>query len=309
MFNIKKCDLVKESIYETILPNGLKLISNPKKGFTKQFAMYATNYGSNNINFFPVNSDTPVEVPLGIAHFLEHKMFDNEDGINVMAQFAQSGAQPNAFTSYNITAYYFQSTDDFYKNLHILINYVNSPYFTEESVEKEKGIIAQEITMYDDEPDWALIRMFMQNCYHNHPVKNDIAGDVESIKKITHNMLYLCYNNFYNPANMVLVVGGDLNPEEVYNYAAKYVAEDKRNILVGEVKNVEINEPQEIVSPFSKKYMDISRPKVLFGFKDNKIGLKGKELIKRDISMQIALSSLAGKMSELFQQAVQCTNY
>ena len=145
MFDIKKFDLIKEEIYETVLTNGLRMIVIPKKGFSKQFAMYATNYGSNDIKFYPVGAKAPVEVPLGIAHFLEHKMFDNEDGVNVFEQFAKYGAQPNAFTNYDMTAYYFTSTDDFYENLEILINYVNSPYFTKESVEKEKGIIGQEI--------------------------------------------------------------------------------------------------------------------------------------------------------------------
>lgn len=302
MFNVKKCDLVKESLYEAILPNGLKLIVIPKKGFTKQFAMYATHYGSNNIDFYPVGSETVVKVPLGIAHFLEHKMFDNPNGENVMQLFAQSGAQPNAFTSNNITTYFFESTNEFYKNLEILINYVNQPYFTEESVEKEKGIIAQEITMYDDEPNSVLRKMFLQNCYLNHPIKNDIAGAVDDIMQITHDMLYLCYNNFYNPANMVLVVGGDLDPNEVYENAAKFVLNDKRHLAVGEVKNVDIVEPDAVVSHYSESRMDVSRPKVIYGFKDNHVGLCGKDILKRDIAMQIAMSLFAGKSSDLFNK-------
>lgn len=300
MFDIKKNDLIKESIWETVLSNGLRLIVIPKKGFTKQFAMYATDYGSNDIKFYPVGSDNAVEVPLGIAHFLEHKMFDNENGINVFEQFAKYGAQPNAFTSYDMTAYYFASTDDFYKNLEILINYVNSPYFTKESVEKEKGIIAQEITMYDDEPDWALMRSFLNSIYINHPVKNDIAGDVKSITDITHDMLYLCYNNFYNPGNMALVIAGDLDPNEVYKYAEEYIANDKRKIPTGVVKKFTVNEPSDILRSRAEEYMDIARPKVLYGFKDNNIGLSGKELLKRRICLQIAFELFAGKSSDLF---------
>ena len=302
MFDIKKFDLIKEEIYEIVLTNGLRMIVIPKKGFSKQFAMYATNYGSNDIKFYPVGAKAPVEVPLGIAHFLEHKMFDNEDGVNVFEQFAKYGAQPNAFTNYDMTAYYFTSTDDFYENLEILINYVNSPYFTKESVEKEKGIIGQEITMYDDEPDWAILTGFLKSIYFEHPVKNDIAGDIPSISKITHEMLYECYNNFYNPANMVLVLCGDLDPDEALKYAEQFTALDKRNLPTGEVIKCTYNEPDAIVQSRYEQAMDISRPKILYGFKDINVGLKGRELLKRKLAVQIALEIFAGRSSRLFSE-------
>ena len=300
MFDIKRYDLIKEEIYETVLSNGLRLTVIPKKGFAKQFAMYAADYGSNNIKFYPVGTDKPVEVPLGIAHFLEHKMFDNEGGVNVFEKFAKYGAQPNAFTSYDMTAYYFTSTDDFYKNLGILMNYVNSPYFTEESVEKEKGIIAQEITMYDDEPDWALIKGFLNSVYFNHPVKNDIAGDVKSISGITHDMLYLCYNSFYNPENMALVMSGDISPDEALKYAERFAAEDKREIPHGKVRKCTFHEPEGVVKNLCEQRMDISRPKILYGFKDIHTGLCGRELLKRKIALQTALEIFAGRSSELY---------
>ncbi len=302
MFNIKKSELVNESIYETTLPNGLKFIFIPKKGFTKQFAMYATNYGSNNIKFYPVGSEKYVEVPLGIAHFLEHKLFDNEDGSNVFQKFSEYGADPNAFTSYDMTAYHFTSTDGFYQNLETLINFVNNPYFTHESVEKEKGIIAQEITMYDDIPNWVIFCNFLAAAYHEHPVKNNVAGDIASITDITHEMLYLCYNNFYNPANMVLVICGDLEPQEVLENVLKCISQDKRKLNVGEVRNFEVNEPREVVKNYVETSMDVSRPKILYGFKDSILNLHGTDLLRRDLSVQIALDLLLGKSSQLYDE-------
>lgn len=300
MFEIKEFPLLKETIYETTLSNGLRLIVIPKKGFTKQFAMYATDYGSNNIRFVPVGQTEAVEVPLGIAHFLEHKMFDNPNGENVFEQFAKYGASPNAFTGNGMTAYYFVSTDDFYENLHILINYVNSPYFTHESVEKEKGIIGQEITMYDDMEGWVIQKNLLQALYHNHPVRNDIAGDIESISKITHEMLYLCYNNFYNPANMVLVTVGDIDPDEVLEHAEKYVAEDKRALAVGKVVKPVIDEPSEIVKPYVEAYMDVARPIVMYGCKDNNVGYTGCDLLRRRHAVDIALELFAGSESDFY---------
>lgn len=264
--------------------------------------MYAADYGSNSIEFCPVGKKDPVRVPLGIAHFLEHKMFDNENGQNVFELFAKYGAQPNAFTSYDMTAYYFECTEAFYENLHILIDYVNNPYFTAESVEKEKGIISQEITMYDDDPDWALISSFLRAIYHAHPVKNDIAGDVESIKEITDDMLYLCYNNFYNPGNMVLAVGGDVDPYTVYEKASEFCKEDKRSLPTGKVIKCSPEEPDSVVSRFSERKMDISRPKMIFGWKDKAPGITGKDLLRKRLSLQIALELFSGRSSGLYNR-------
>ncbi len=300
MFEIKEFPLLKEKIYQTTLSNGLRLIVIPKKGFTKQFAMYATNYGSNDIKFVPVGGNEPVEVPLGIAHFLEHKMFDNPNGENVFELFAKYGASPNAFTDNNMTAYYFVSTDDFYENLHILIDYVNSPHFTKESVEKEKGIIGQEITMYDDMDSWVIYRNMLQALYINHTIKNDIAGDIPSITEITHEMLYLCYNNFYNPANMVLVTVGDIDPDEVRINAEKFVAQDKRCLNVGRIEKIQEAEPERIAMPLIQTSMDVARPIVMYGCKDNNVGLDGKALLTRRLTVDIAMELFAGSESEFF---------
>lgn len=300
MFEIKESTLLNEKIYETVLSNGLRLIVIPKKGFAKQVAIYATDYGSNDIKFVPLGKKRSVKVPLGIAHFLEHKMFDNPDGKNVFELFAKYGASPNAFTSNDMTAYYFVSTNNFYDNLHILVNFVNSPYFTPESVEKEKGIIGQEITMYDDMPQWIIQKNLLAALYKNHPIKNDIAGDIESISQITSDMLYTCYNNFYNPANMVLVTVGDIDPEKVRLNAEKFICEDTRNLATGRISKTAFEEPRGIVAPFTQTEADISRPMVMYGYKDGNTGYTGKELFKRKLTASIALDLFAGSESDFF---------
>lgn len=300
MFEIKESTLLNEKIYETVLSNGLRLIVIPKHGFAKQFAVYATDYGSNDIKFVPVGKKRSVRVPLGIAHFLEHKMFDNPDGKNVFELFAKYGASPNAFTSNDMTAYYFVSTNNFYENLHILINFVNSPYFTQESVESEKGIIGQEITMYDDMPQWIIQKNMLKALYNEHPIKNDIAGDIESISEITNDMLYLCYNNFYNPKNMVLIAVGDIDPEKVRIHAEKSIQEDKRELPADKIKTVSVDEPHKTASPLVQTTADVSRPMVMYGYKNFNTGLDGKDLLRHKLIANIALDLFAGSESDFF---------
>lgn len=194
---------LEETLYHEQLSNGLNVYILPKKGFSKTFVTFTTNYGSIDREFIPLGKEEPVIVPDGIAHFLEHKMFEKEDG-DVFSKFSENGASANAFTSSTRTAYLFSSTDKVLDNTKILLDFVQQPYFTKETVDKEKGIIAQEITMYDDLPDWRLYFGAIENMYKAHPVKIDIAGTVESIGEITAEHLYECYNTFYHPSNMVL---------------------------------------------------------------------------------------------------------
>lgn len=300
MFEIKESTLLNEKIYETVLSNGLRLIVIPKHGFAKQLAIYATDYGSNDIQFVPIGDDAPICVPLGIAHFLEHKMFDNPDGRNVFELFAKYGASPNAFTSNDMTAYYFVSTNNFYENFQILVDFVNSPYFTHESVESEKGIIGQEITMYDDMPQWIIQKNMLKALYSEHPIKNDIAGDVESISGITNDMLYLCYNNFYNPKNMVLVTVGDIDPEKVRIHVEKCIQNDTRKLPTGKVKTISVDEPENTACNYIKTTADVSRPMIMYGYKNSKTGLEGKELLKHKLTAGIALDLFAGSESDFF---------
>ena len=199
------------------MPNGLNVYILPKKGFSKTFVTFSTKYGSIDREFIPLGKKEPVTVPDGIAHFLEHKMFEKEEG-DVFQQFSEKGASANAFTSFTKTTYLFSSTDHVLDNTKTLLDFVQQPYFTEETVEKEKGIIGQEITMYDDQPDWRLYFGAIENMYKDHPVKIDIAGTVESIDKITADHLYECYNTFYHPSNMTVFVVGAVNPQEMMDF-------------------------------------------------------------------------------------------
>ena len=213
-------DNLQETLYKEKLANGLHVYILPKRGFSKTFVTFTTNYGSIDRTFIPRGKREEVTVPDGIAHFLEHKMFEKEDG-DVFQKFSVLGASANAFTSFTRTAYLFSATDKLYENTEVLLDFVQEPYFTEKTVDKEKGIIAQEITMYDDLPDWRLYFGTIENLYHEHPVKIDIAGTVESIQDITAEHLYECYETFYHPSNMVLFVVGAVDPEEMMDFIKK----------------------------------------------------------------------------------------
>ena len=206
---------LQEELYYEKLANGLDVYILPKQGFNKSFATFTTKYGSVDNHFKSLEKQEFVQVPDGIAHFLEHKLFEKEDG-DVFQQFSKQGASANAFTSFTRTAYLFSSTSEFEQNLTTLIDFVQDPYFSEKTVEKEKGIIGQEINMYDDNPDWRLYFGTIANMYHHHPVKIDIAGTVESIAPITKDMLYECYHTFYHPSNMLLFIIGPVDAERNY---------------------------------------------------------------------------------------------
>lgn len=207
---------LQEELYYEKLANGLDVYILPKRGFNKTYATFTTKYGSVDNHFIPLGKEEFVKVPDGIAHFLEHKLFEKEDG-DVFQQFSRQGASANAFTSFTRTAYLFSSTSNVELNLETLMDFVQEPYFTEKTVEKEKGIIGQEITMYDDNPDWRLYFGLIENLYQNHPVKIDIAGTIDSISHITKDMLYECYNTFYHPSNMLLFVVGPVDVEKIMN--------------------------------------------------------------------------------------------
>src|SRR5699024_5971178 len=208
--NKKTYDTVSERVYETELTNGLTVKIVPKRHFTKTYAVFMTNYGSIDREFVPLGEEKALVVPDGIAHFLEHKLFEKET-YDVFSTFLRQGASPNAFTSFTKTAYLFSATENIEENVETLLDFVQDPYFSDESVEKEKGIIAQEIKMYNDLPDWQAFMGAIRNMYVHHPVRIDIAGTVESIEAITKEHLYTCYETFYHPANMVLFVVGNVN--------------------------------------------------------------------------------------------------
>ncbi|OXT07825.1 zinc protease [Thermoanaerobacterium thermosaccharolyticum] len=291
-------EMIKEKMYHYEHESGLNVYVMPKKGFIKQYAMFATHYGSNDSEFIVPGETEKTLVPDGIAHFLEHKMFEEEEG-SIFEEFSKNGASANAYTNFTTTAYLFSSTDNFYDNLKLLLDFVQRPYFTDENVEKEKGIIAQEIRMYDDDPSWRLFFNMLGGLYHLHPVKVDIAGTIESISKIDKDILYKCYKTFYHPSNMVLFIAGDVDINKVVDIVNNSVKADKRQ---GEIKRIYPNEPASINKNYVEQKMAVSMPLFNIGFKDYDVGYGGKKLLKKDIVTQICLEILAGRSSDLYEE-------
>lgn len=293
-------DQLQEELYHEKLPNGLNVYILPKKGFNKTFATFTTKYGSIDNNFVPLGKEEYVKVPDGIAHFLEHKLFEKEDG-DVFQQFSRQGASANAFTSFTRTAYLFSSTSDVEKNLETLVDFVQDPYFSEKTVEKEKGIIGQEITMYDDNPDWRLYFGLIQNLYQNHPVKIDIAGTIESISHITKDLLYECYNTFYHPSNMLLFIVGPVDPNKFMDQVRENQAK-KEYKEMPEIQRKFEDEPVQTAEPKQVLEMNVQTSKCLIGMKALHVDQMGPELLKNELTMNVLLDLLFGKSSENYNQ-------
>lgn len=289
-----------ETLYYEKLENGLDVYILPKKGFSKTFVTFTTKYGSVDRTFVPLGESQSITVPDGIAHFLEHKMFEKEDG-DVFQKFSEYGASANAFTSFTRTAYLFSSTDNIYKSTETLLNFVQEPYFTEATVNKEKGIIGQEITMYDDQPDWRLYFGTIENMYHTHPVKIDIAGTIESIDGITADHLYTCYNTFYHPSNMLLFAIGAVEPEEMM----AFIRENQGKKEFPEPTPIQRffeEEPTDVAVKERTLHMDVQKPKVYMGLKAKDTNLSGREMLKHELSVQIALELIFGRTSSFYER-------
>ncbi len=257
----KLYERIGEEVFHTTLPNGLPVYIVPKKDFLRKYALFATRYGGMDMRF--EKDGQWLDTPAGIAHYLEHKMFDTEDG-NALQELAKNGAEPNAFTSNAITCYYFDATDKFYESLEILLSFVSIPYFTDESVQKEQGIIGQEIGMIEDNPEWQVYKQLMQALYHTSPVRTPVAGSVESISHITAQTLYDCHKAFYTPANMCLVVVGDVKPERIIA-AANQILPAKSGPLIRRDYGAE--EELTAAEHFVTAAMEVSMPTFLVGFK------------------------------------------
>lgn len=274
-------------------PSGLRIYVYPKEGYSSTYAIFGTRYGSVNTTF-TLDGGEPITVPDGIAHYLEHKLFESEDG-DAFARYAKTGASANAYTSFDVTCYLFSCTEKFKDSLEILLDFVQSPYFTEETVQKEQGIIGQEIRMYDDDPGWKVQFNLLEALYHNHPVKIDIAGTVESIAEITPEKLYTCYNGFYNLHNMVLCVVGNVKAEDVLEVAGrvlKPVKEVKAETLFPE-------EPESIVKERVEQKFPIAVPMFQLGFKEQ--AGKQRKTAKELAEMEIVLEALASKSTPLYR--------
>ena len=295
---------LNETYYKGVHDSGLTVYVMPKPEFSKSYAAFATHYGSIDSEFVPIGQTDKITVPDGIAHFLEHKLFEQPDGTDAFVEYGRTGASANAFTSSNVTVYLYSSTDKYYENLEILLNFVSTPHFTKQSIEKEQGIIAQEIKMYDDDPNWSVYFNMLDALYVNHPIKKDIAGTVESISDISEEILYKCYNTFYNPANMILFTCGSVDTDEVAKIADKFIIASADAIASekgGEnIKRFYPDEPKIINKPYTEQKLSVATPLFNIGFKDTDVGYDGDGLLKKELVSSILLEMLAGEASELY---------
>ncbi len=277
-----------------VLENGLSVYVMEKPEFSSSYAIFGTKYGSIDTKFSK-NGGKEVSVPEGIAHFLEHKLFESEDG-DAFTKFAATGAYANAFTSFDRTCYLFSCTNNFYENLDILLSFVQSPYFTEQTVKKEQGIIGQEIKMYQDNPHWRVLFNMLRCMYENHPVKIDIAGTIESIAQIDHKLLYECYNTFYNPANMFVCIAGNVDTNKVLEKIEKSVTTKEKV----EIKRGIFSETQEVKENFVSQSLQVANPLFCLGYKE--ILKDNKATVKEKTVADTLIEILCGEASPLYRK-------
>ncbi len=296
MMNIKEVrnELLNEKYYDIDHPSGLKILVMPKENYSSTYAIFATKYGSID-TMIQMSDGSFKEIPEGTAHFLEHKLFESED-LDAFERFAKTGASANAYTSFERTGYLFSCSANFKKNLEILLDFVQNPYFTQATVEKEQGIIGQEIDMYKDAPDWEVMFNCLRTMYHNLPVRIDIAGTQESIAQITAKTLYGCYDNFYNLHNMVLAVAGNADVDEIIEVADKVLKPVEGKMAQRKV----IDEPEEVIDSYIEEKLSVATPQFMFGFKES--WDTPERTTKEEISMEILLDMISGQSSELYKR-------
>lgn len=296
MMNIKEVrnELLNEKYYDIDHPSGLKILVMPKENYSSTYAIFATKYGSID-TMIQMSDGSFKEIPEGTAHFLEHKLFESED-LDAFERFAKTGASANAYTSFERTGYLFSCSANFKKNLEILLDFVQNPYFTQATVEKEQGIIGQEIDMYKDAPDWEVMFNCLRTMYHNLPVRIDIAGTQESIAQITAKTLYGCYDNFYNLHNMVLAVAGNADVDEIIEVADKVLKPVEGKMAQRKV----IDEPEEVIDNYIEEKLSVATPQFMFGFKES--WDTPERTTKEEISMEILLDMISGQSSELYKR-------
>ena len=286
-----------ESYVKAVHPSGLEVYVMEKPQYSSAYAIFGTKYGSIDTSFEDDLGEM-INVPEGIAHYLEHKLFESEDG-DAFTRFAKTGASANAFTSFDRTCYLFSCSDNFYENFDILLDFVRHPYFTEENVRKEQGIIGQEIRMYDDSPAWRVMFNMLFNMYHVHPVRIDIAGTVESIAEINSDLLYKCYNTFYHPSNMFICIVGNVDADKIIKKVKEAnFAEDKKEIVRGT-----FTEPQDVVSNYVEQHLEVNIPMFCLGFKQ-KIETPLRRL-KSKICVSLLLEIICGDSSPLYADLIK----
>ncbi len=294
-------------VYYEKLPSGLDIYLLPYQNKNNYFMSYFTKFGSVNLEFVPNGEKKFIKVPEGIAHFLEHKMFEQEDGEAPFEFFAKSGTGCNASTGFKATRYIVYGTNDLEENLEYLLKYINNPYFTDENVEKEKGIIAEEIKMYDDNPEWVLTEEVQKALFKNHPIRNDIAGYIDTIEKITKEQLYQCYNTFYQPSNMGLVIGGNFEPNEVIDIIKNNTyLKDKTKTQLPKVKDV--IEPLKVNKSFVEiPFHNVTNPKAGYAIKLPIKGMSKEKLYEYNIYIGMILNILFGSSSK-FREDMMSNN-
>ena len=288
---------IGESYIKAIHPSGLKIFIMEKPQFSSAYAVFGTKYGSIDTRFSKDGGDI-IEVPEGIAHFLEHKLFESEEG-DAFTRYAETGGYANAYTSFDRTCYLFSCSERFYDNLAILLDFVQSPYFTQATVEKEQGIIGQEIRMYDDSPAWRVMFNMLLNMYSAHPVRIDIAGTTESIAKIDAELLYRCYETFYNPANMFICIAGNVDADKVLSQIGAAIIDHEPV----EIERGEFEEPEGVVNSFVEQKLAVSMPMFCYGYKQR---IKTPERsLKTKVCMALLLEVICGEASPLYASLVR----
>lgn len=286
---------IQEKVFIEKMKNGLTVMVFPRKNIQKKYIIWGTRFGSIDNNFIAPGDNEPTKVPDGIAHYLEHKLFEQENGKNSLDVLSSLGVDANAYTSNSMTAYLYECSDNFYEALDEFMNYVQNPYFTDENVEKERGIIGQEIMMYNDYPDWRLYMNAIKCMYSKNPIRIDVAGTKETIAEINKEKLYKIYNTFYRLDNMVLIVCGDFKVEEILQEIEKRITLTRNNT---EIKRIYEEEPEKISQKSVEEKMEISLPCFMLGYKDK---VEKEKFAKKDLAMDIIFYLILGRSSKLYQ--------
>lgn len=290
-----------ESLFTATLPSGLPVYVLPRRGMARKYATFATHYGSIDSAFVVPGATEPTHVPDGIAHFLEHKLFEEPDGTDVFARFSRLGATCNAYTYYTTTTYLFSTVDNFLDCVDVLVDFVQTPYLTDENVAKEQGIIEQELRMYQDMPSWRLNANLLENLYHHHPVRIEIGGTVESIRQIDKETLELCHRTFYHPSNMVFFAVGDIDPAETIERVGAAVAK----LGLGPQPDIERlypDEPPTVRQQWVEQPMAVAAPLLRLGYKETRLGLYGDDLLRQSLLSELVLAATVGPGSELYEE-------
>lgn len=290
-----KNDKVGEGYIVATHKSGLKIYICEKKDFSKTYAVFGTKYGSVDNAFKTAKDHDYTVVPEGIAHFLEHKLFESEDG-DAFSRFSATGASANAYTSFDKTCYLFSCADNFYESFEILLDFVQKPFFTQETVQKEQGIIGQEISMYDDSPGWVLLFNLLNALYEKNPVRINIAGTKDTIAKIDADLLYKCYETFYNLNNMFIVVSGNVDADKVLDMCDKFLS-DKEGVPV---ERKPYDEPYGIVTDYVSQNMPVAQPLFAFGIKQDAENMT----VERKIETEMLLEILCGHQSDLYNRLI-----